>query len=106
MCRSIRRLANLEPPAGEEEVREAALQFVRKLSGTTRPSRVNEAAFERAVEEVTMASVKLLRELATNAPARSREELARRARDRSRQRFGREAAVEMPRAGDAGQSGA
>jgi len=87
MCWSIKRLANFEPPATDEEIRAAALQFVRKLSGTTRPSRANEAAFERAVDEVTAAAAELLSSLTTNAPPRSREAEARKARVRARQRF-------------------
>ena len=73
MCRSIKTLYNVEPAANENEVREAALQFVRKISGYRKPSRANEAAFEAAVEAVTAASVRLLDELVTSAPARPRE---------------------------------
>lgn len=91
MCRNIRTLHNFEPPATEEEIRSAALQYVRKLSGTTRPSRANAAAFERAVEEVSAASSRLLAELVTNAPPRDREQEAARARDRAAKRFGRAA---------------
>ena len=87
MCRNIRTLANFEPPASEEEIRGSALQFVRKLSGTTRPSRANEAAFARAVEEVTAAAERLIRSLETSASPRNREAEARKARERSRQRF-------------------
>ena len=87
MCRSIKRLAHFEPPAGDDEIRAAALQFVRKLSGVNRPSRANEAAFEHAVEEVTAAASHLLRSLTTGAPPRNREEEARKARERSRERF-------------------
>jgi hypothetical protein len=87
MCRNIRTLANFDPPATEPEVRAAALQFVRKLSGTTRPSRANEAAFDRAVEEVTAAAERLLSALQTSAPPRNREEEARKAQERSRRRF-------------------
>jgi hypothetical protein len=92
MCRNIRTLHNFEPPATEEEVRAAALQYVRKLSGTTRPSRANEAAFERAVEEVAAASSRLLAELVTQAPPRDREQEAARARARAAKRFGTAAA--------------
>ena len=92
MCRNIRTLHNFEPPATEEEVRAAALQYVRKLSGTTRPSRANEAAFERAVDEVAAASSRLLAELVTNAPPRDREQEAARARERAAKRFGTAAA--------------
>ncbi len=92
MCRNIRTLHNFEPPATEEEVRAAALQYVRKLSGTTRPSRANEAAFERAVDEVAAASSRLLAALVTNAAPRDREHEAARARERAAKRFGTAAA--------------
>jgi hypothetical protein len=88
MCRNIKTLANFEPPATEDEIRASALQFVRKLSGTTKPSRVNEAAFDRAVEEVTEAAERLIRSLQINAPPRDREEEARKAQERSKARFG------------------
>jgi hypothetical protein len=88
MCRNIKTLANFEPPATESEIRASALQFVRKLSGTTRPSRANEEAFERAVDEVAAAADRLIRSLATSAPPKDREEEQRKARERSRQRFG------------------
>ena len=87
MCRNIKTLANFEPPATEDEVRASALQFVRKLSGTTRPSRANEAAFERAVDEVTAAARSLLASLETNAAPRNREVEMRKAQERSRKRF-------------------
>jgi hypothetical protein len=87
MCRSIRTLANFEPPANDDEIRAAALQFVRKLSGATRPSRANELAFDRAVEEVTAAASRLVRSLTTTAPPRHREEEARKAQERARQRY-------------------
>ena len=87
MCRNIKTLANFEPPATDEEVRASALQFVRKLSGATRPSRANEAAFNQAVEEVTAAATKLVHSLQTNAPPRNREEEIRKARERSLKRF-------------------
>ncbi len=87
MCRSIKTLANFEPPASDEEIRAAALQFVRKLSGASRPSRVNEPAFELAVEEVTAAASRLLRSLATSAPPRNRDEEARKAQEQARRRF-------------------
>jgi len=87
MCRNIKTLANFEPPATDDEIRASALQFVRKLSGTTRPSRVNEAAFERAVDEVTESARRLIASLQINAPPRNREEEARKARERSRERF-------------------
>jgi hypothetical protein len=88
MCRNIRTLFNFEPPAGDDEVRAAALQFVRKLSGFTAPSQANAAAFERAVDEVSEAARRLLGSLATAAPARDRAAEAEKARARSRRRFG------------------
>jgi hypothetical protein len=87
MCRNIKTLANFEPPATDDEIRASALQFVRKLSGTTRPSRMNEAAFERAVDEVTESAQRLIRSLETHAPPRDREEEARKAQERARKRF-------------------
>ena len=87
MCRNIKTLANFEPPATEDEIRASALQFVRKLSGTTRPSRANEAAFDRAVDEVTDAARRLIASLEIKAPPRNRDEEARKARERSRERF-------------------
>jgi hypothetical protein len=87
VCRNIRTLANFEPPASEDEIRASALQFVRKLSGSTRPSRANEAAFDRAVDEVAAAAARLLRSLTTSAPPRNREEEAQKARLRTRRRF-------------------
>ncbi len=92
MCRNIKTLANFDPPATEDEIRASALQFVRKLSGTSRPSRANEAAFNRAVDEVTAAAHRLIHSLQTNALPRSREEQARKARERSLKRFPRPAA--------------
>jgi hypothetical protein len=91
MCRNIRTLHNFEPPATEEEVRGAALQYVRKVSGATKPSRANEAAFERAVDEVAAATSRLLASLVTSAPPRNREVEAARARARAERRFGRAA---------------
>lgn len=88
MCRNIKPLHNFAPPATEDEVRAAALQYVRKISGTTRPSRANEAAFARAVDAVAAASSELLAALVTNAPARDREIEAAKARARSEKRFG------------------
>jgi hypothetical protein len=88
MCRNIKTLANFEPPATETEIRASALQFVRKLSGTARPSHANEAAFERAVDEVAAAADRLIRSLETSAPPKDRDEEQRKARERSRQRFG------------------
>ena len=87
MCRNIKTLANFEPPATDDEIYASALQFVRKLSGTTRPSRVNEEAFNIAVEEVTAAAEKLIRALHTNAPPRNREEEARKAKERAQKRY-------------------
>jgi hypothetical protein len=89
MCRNIKTLANFEPPATGSEIRASALQFVRKLSGCNKPSRANEAAFNRAVEDVTAAAERLLSSLTTSAPPRNREIEAERARERSRERFGR-----------------
>lgn len=90
MCRNIKTLANFSPPATEDEIRASALQFVRKLSGTTKPSRANEETFNRAVEEVTDAAERLIRALHTNAAPRDREEEARKARERGQKRFTRE----------------
>jgi hypothetical protein len=87
MCRNIKTLFNFDPPATEEEVRAAALQFVRKVSGFNRPSQANAAAFDRAIAEVTAAARTLLAELQTNAPARDRDIEAEKARARSRERF-------------------
>jgi hypothetical protein len=88
MCRNIRTLAHFEPPATDAEVHDAALQFVRKISGTTRPSRVNQEAFDQAVEEITVAAQRLISSFQSAAPPRSREAVERRARERARQRFG------------------
>ena len=87
MCRNIRTLVNFDPPATGDEIHASALQFVRKLSGTARPSRANEDAFNTAVEEVTQAASKLIRSLTTTAPPRNREEEAVKARERSMRRF-------------------
>ncbi len=87
MCRNIKTLANFEPAASADEVRASALQFVRKLSGATHPSRANEATFNRAVDEVTAAAERLIQSLETKAPPRNREEEMRKARERSRKRF-------------------
>ena len=87
MCRNIKTLANFEPPATGDEIRASALQFVRKLSGMNKPSRANEAAFNRAVEEVTEAAQRLIASISTSAPTRNREEAARKAQERSRERF-------------------
>lgn len=87
MCRNIKTLANFEPPATHDEIHASALQFVRKLSGTTKPSRANEAAFNEAVEEVTAAAHKLIESLKTSAPPRNREIESMKARERSLKRF-------------------
>ena len=88
MCRSIRPLHNFAPPAGAEEMHAAALQYVRKVSGTTKPSRANAHAFERAVDEVALATRRLLDALVTTTPPRDREVEAAKARARAAQRFG------------------
>jgi hypothetical protein len=87
MCRSIKTLHNFEPPATEEEIRASALQFVRKLSGCTRPSKANQAAFSRAVDQVAQAAHELLESLVTDAPPRDREAAAAKARARGAERF-------------------
>ena len=87
MCRNIHTLFNFEPPATADEVHDAALQYVRKVSGFTKPSQANEAAFERAVEEVAQATGRLLAELVTNAPPKDREVEAARKRERAAKRF-------------------
>ena len=88
MCRNIKTLHNFAPPATEEEIRASSLQFVRKLSGFTKPSKANEDGFNRAVEKVTLAAQELLNSLVTNAPPRNRETEAVKARARSAKRFG------------------
>ena len=88
MCRNIRQLHNFEPPATDDEVRASALQFVRKVSGTTKPSQVNQAAFDHAVEEVTRVTRELLDALVTKAPPKDRAIEAERARARSALRYG------------------
>ncbi|MET0283196.1 MAG: DUF2277 domain-containing protein [Polyangiales bacterium] len=88
MCRSIKTLFNFEPPATDDEVRAASLQFVRKLSGFSKPSQANEAAFALAVEQVTNAARTLLDTMSTNAPPKDRDVEAERARERSKLRFG------------------
>jgi hypothetical protein len=87
MCRNIKTLANFEPPARPDEIRASALQFVRKLSGMNRPSRANEVAFNRAIEEVTATAERLIASLTTSAPPRNRDEEARKAQERGRARF-------------------
>ena len=88
MCRNIKTLANFAPPATNDEIRASALQFVRKLSGTTHPSHVNEAAFNAAVEDVTVIARRLIDSLTTKASPRNREEEARKARERAAKPFG------------------
>ena len=88
MCRNIKTLHNFKPPATEEEIRASSLQFVRKLSGFTKPSKANEEAFNRAVEQVAQAATELLDSLVTNAPPRDREVEAAKARARSAERYG------------------
>jgi hypothetical protein len=87
MCRNIKTLHNFKPPATDEEIRASSLQFVRKLSGFSKPSKSNEAAFERAVDSVTQAAHELLRSLVTNAPPRDRDVEAAKARARTAERF-------------------
>lgn len=89
MCRNIKTLANFAPPATDDELRASALQFVRKSSGANRPSRANEAAFNRAVDEVTAAAHRLIHSLTTSAARRNREEETRKAQERVRERFAR-----------------
>jgi hypothetical protein len=91
MCRNIKMLFNFDPPVTDDEIRAAALQFVRKISGFNKPSKANEAAFSAAIEEVTSASARLLTSLETTAPRRSREEEAARAKARNAARFGEKA---------------
>jgi hypothetical protein len=92
MCRNIRTLYNFEPPATDDEVRAAAEQYVRKISGFTKPSQANAEAFARAVDEVAVASARLLGELVTNAPPKDREVEAAKARARAAERYGTQAA--------------
>jgi hypothetical protein len=92
MCRNIKTLFNFEPPATDEEIRASSLQFVRKLSGTTKPSRANEAAFNQAVEEVAASARRLIDSMVTNAAPRDREEVAAKLKARSVERFGRSGA--------------
>ena len=87
MCRNIRALHNFDPPATDDEIRDAALQYVRKVSGSSRPSRANAEAFERAVDAVTAATARLLDELSTTAPPKDREVEAAKARARAQQRY-------------------
>jgi len=87
MCRNIKTLFNFDPPVTGEEVRAASLQFVRKISGFTKPSKANEAAFDAAVEEIAGISIRLLQSLETNAPPKNREEEAAKAKARAAERF-------------------
>jgi hypothetical protein len=88
MCRNIKTLFNFDPPVTDEETRAAALQFVRKISGFTKPSKANEASFAAAVEEISAISIHLLHSLETNAPPKNREEEAAKAKARAAERFG------------------
>ncbi|MGE3960003.1 MAG: DUF2277 domain-containing protein [Vicinamibacterales bacterium] len=88
MCRNIKTLANFQPPATDDEIRASALQFVRKLSGTSKPSKANEEAFNRAVEDVFASARRLIDSLSTSAPPRDRAVEAEKARERNRARFG------------------
>lgn len=88
MCRNIRPLFNFDPPATDEEVRAASVQFVRKISGFTAPSKANQAAFNRAIDDIADVARKLVDELATNAPRKNREEEAQKARARAAERYG------------------
>ena len=97
MCRNIKPLFNFAPPATEDEVRASALQFVRKVSGFTKPSKANEQAFDEAVAEVTAAAGRLIQSLVTTAPPKTREEMAAKARERAAERYGPRA---QPRAAD------
>jgi hypothetical protein len=89
MCRNIRTLSNFQPPATDDEIRASALQFVRKISGTTKPSKANEALFNQAVEEVTVVARRLVDRFVTSSPPRNREEEAAKARARAQERYGR-----------------
>ena len=91
MCRNIKQLHNFDPPATDDEVHAAALQYVRKISGTTKPSKANEAAFDRAIEETAGVARRLIDSLSTNAAPRNREEEAAKAKARAVERFGRTA---------------
>jgi hypothetical protein len=88
MCRNIKTLFNFDPPVTDDEARNASLQFVRKISGFSKPSKANETAFQAAVDEITAASIRLLRSLETTAPPKNREEEAAKAKARSAERFG------------------
>ena len=88
MCRNIKKLFNFDPPVTDEEIRDASLQFVRKISGFNKPSKANEGSFAAAIDEVMRASARLLRSLETNAPAKNREEEADKLKARAAERFG------------------
>jgi hypothetical protein len=91
MCRNIKTLHNFEPPASDEEIRAAAEQYVRKVSGSSKPSKANEEAFQRAIDEVAATTTRLLDSLVTSAPPRDRDAVAAQARARAEKRFGRAA---------------
>jgi hypothetical protein len=93
MCRNIRVLHNFQPPTTDDEVREAALQFVRKVSGSTHPSRANTATFDRAIDEIAAATRRMLDELVTNAPPKNREDQAIKGRERHEKRMEREVRI-------------
>jgi hypothetical protein len=88
MCRNIKTLFNFDPPVTVEEIRAASLQFVRKITGSTKPSKANETAFDAAVDDIAAISARLLQSLETKAPPRNREEVAAKAKTRARQRYG------------------
>jgi hypothetical protein len=88
MCRNIKILFNFDPPASDEEIRAASLQFIRKLSGFNAPSKANEPAFNEAIDDVAAVARRLIHSLTTTAPPRNREEVAQKARERARERFG------------------
>jgi hypothetical protein len=96
MCRNIKTLFNFDPPATDEEIRDASLQFVRKLSGFNKPSQANERAFNRAIDEVSAAARMLMHSLVTTSEPRDREEVALRARIRAEERFGRDRGTNRP----------
>ncbi len=100
MCRSIKTLFNFEPPASDDEIRAASLQFVRKLSGFAQPSRANQRVFERSVDQVAHVARRLVDSLVTDAPARDRALEAAKAKERGRRRFGPPARRTLPRARD------
>lgn len=97
MCRNIKTLFNFEPPATDDEIRAASIQFVRKISGSTKPAKANEAAFDEAVDEISTVVRELLDSLVTSAPAKNRQVEAEKARARAAKRFGHVGAVDNPR---------